>query len=46
MAGTESREREVVKGAYPGDKWQLRVRNMSDKQVTAVFFRLKRANKI
>lgn len=46
MAGTESREREAVKGAYSGDRWKSRVRNMSDNQITAIYLRLKRQNKI
>lgn len=46
MAGTESKEREALKQAYSGPKWHKRVVEMSDAQVTAVYLRLKKQNKI
>lgn len=39
-------KRELLKGAYPGDKWAEKVDNMSDSQVTATYLRLKSQNKI
>lgn len=46
MAGHESKEREALKTAYSGKKWQKRVSEMSDQQVIAVYLRLKKQNKI
>ena len=46
MAGTESKEREAVKAAYPSRKWATRVKNMSDAQVLAVYLRLKSQGKV
>lgn len=46
VAGHESKEREAVKSAYSGKKWHKRVAEMSDDQVIAVYFRLKKQNKI
>lgn len=44
--GTESREREAVKAAYPSGKWASKVTKMSDQQVTAVYLRLKAQGKV
>jgi hypothetical protein len=39
--------RETLKQAYPDSKtWSKRVSNMTEGQVTAIFFRLKREGKI
>jgi hypothetical protein len=32
--------RNIVRTAYPGDKWKARVDNMSDNQVMAIYFRM------
>lgn len=46
MAGTESKEREAVKAAYPSQKWITKVSKMSDAQVIAVYMRLKAQGKV
>lgn len=46
MAGTNSKEREAVKAAYPSRKWETKVDHMSDDQVTAVYLRLKLQGKV
>lgn len=52
MAGTESAQREAVKGAYrnlngqPAPKWATKVNHMTDEQVTAVYLRLKKQGKV
>jgi hypothetical protein len=38
--------REMVKKAYPGEKWAAKVNRMSDQQAFAVFVRLRRQGKI
>lgn len=44
---TTTRERELVKGAYPhSPTWKSKVDRMSDRQVTAIFLRFKREGKI
>lgn len=32
--------RNIVREAYPGDKWQSKVDNMPDNQVMAIYFRM------
>ena len=32
--------RDIVRTAYPGDKWKAKVGNMSDNQVMAIYFRM------
>ena len=32
--------RNIVRTAYPGDKWKNKVNNMSDNQVMAIYFRM------
>lgn len=44
--GTESKERAAIHAAYPSAAWKQKVKAMSDKQVTAVYLRLKKAGKI
>jgi hypothetical protein len=40
-------KRELIKQAYPHSKtWPVRVDKMSEGQVTAIFFRLKREGKL
>ncbi len=46
MTKTNSKEREAVKAAYPGPKWADKVKHMTDEQVIAVYFRLKRNGKV
>lgn len=52
MIGTESKEREAIKQAYvglerkPTASWLAKVANMGDKQVIAVYMRLKKTGKI
>lgn len=46
MAGTESKEREAVKAAYPSRKWATKVSKMDDQQVIAVYLRLKSQGKV
>lgn len=38
--------RKRVSKAYPGDKWKTRVRNMTDDQIIAIFYRLVEKGKI
>jgi hypothetical protein len=46
-SGTESKEREAVKAAYPhSTKWATKVSRMSDQQVTAVYLRFKSQGKV
>ena len=40
------RKRELVKQAYPHKAWALKVDNMSDAKVVAIFLSLKRRNRI
>lgn len=40
------RERELVKKAYTGERWANKVNRMSDQQIIAIFFRLRRQGKI
>jgi hypothetical protein len=45
MSGISTRE--LVKKAYPNSiKWSKKVDNMTDGQVTAIFFRLRKEGKI
>jgi predicted secreted protein len=52
MSGTESKEREALKQAYTGlegkptSSWLAKVANMGDRQVIAVYMRLKNTGKI
>ena len=46
MSGTESKEREAVKAAYPSKKWMDKVKKMDDGQVIAIYRRLKSQGKI
>lgn len=46
MGGTESKEREALRKAYPSKKWTLKVNKMSDNQVIAIYKRLKLQGKI
>lgn len=40
-------KRELVRQAYPHSKtWPVKVKNMSESQIVAVFFRLKKEGKI
>ena len=39
-------KREVLKRVYSGQKWQRKVDNMADDQVTAIYLRLKTQGKI
>ncbi len=39
-------KRDAVKGAYKGEKWKLKVDNMTDDQVTAIYIRLKGQGKV
>jgi hypothetical protein len=40
-------KRELIQQAYPHSKtWPAKVKNMSESQVTAIFFRLRREGKI
>lgn len=41
-----AQQREALKGAYPGEKWVEKVKNMTDAQVTATYLRLKGQNKV
>ena len=41
-----NKERELLKKAYPGQRWIDKVNSMSDAQVIAVYFRLKKLGKI
>jgi hypothetical protein len=38
--------RELIKKAYPGNKWADKVNRMSDQQAFAVFVRLRQKGKI
>lgn len=40
------KEREALKGAYSGDKWQAKVELMTDSQVHAIFLRLRQQGKV
>jgi hypothetical protein len=44
MGGISTRE--LVKQAYPGPKWAAKVNAMTDAQVVAIFFKLKRQGRI
>lgn len=46
MAFTQKQMREWVTKAYNGRFWPDKVKKMSDEQVLAIFFRLRRAGKI
>lgn len=46
MAVTTIKKREAVLAAFPSKKWRDKVDKMSDKQVIAVYFRLKEQQKI
>jgi len=39
-------KREALKGMYRSDGWHKRVDTMSDKQVVAIYLRLKQQNKL
>lgn len=39
-------KREALKGAYSGDKWINKVKDMTDDQVTAIYLRLKGQGKV
>lgn len=39
-------KRNVVKGAYKGDKWKQKVDNMTEEQVVAIYIRLKAQGKV
>lgn len=41
-----ARKRLVVSQAYPGTRWQERVKKMPDSQIIALYFRLKAKGKI
>jgi hypothetical protein len=43
---TNSREREMVKQAYPSKNWTRKVNEMSDTQVYAIYLRFRREGKI
>lgn len=40
------KKRQALLAAYPGEKWADKVRQMSDKQVVAIYINLKRQNKL
>jgi hypothetical protein len=46
VGGTNTKEREALKGAYSGEKWIDKVNRMSDAQVVAVYMRLRAQGKI
>jgi hypothetical protein len=39
-------KRQALFGAYPGEKWAEKVKQMSEAQVIAVYMNLKRQNKV
>ena len=39
-------QRELIKKAYPTKAWAIKVDKMSDSQVTAIFFSLRRQGKV
>lgn len=39
---TTEQVRVIVSNAYPGDAWKKKVKNMTDQQVMAIYFRLQR----
>lgn len=41
-----NQKREALKGAYSGKKWADKVDSMSDKQVIAMYLRLKNQGKV
>lgn len=46
MADNMLLKRREVEKAYHGEKWQAKVRKMSDQQVIAVYLRLKSQGKV
>jgi hypothetical protein len=46
MANDIEQKRSAVATAYPGSKWRDKVLKMSDAQVIAVYFNLKKQHKI
>lgn len=44
--GTDTREREQLKKAYDSKDWARKVDKMSNAQVTAIYLRLKKQNRI
>lgn len=46
MSDDIPQKRRLVKEAYDGKTWHDKVDKMSDQQIIAVYFRLKRTNKI
>lgn len=46
MSWTESPQREAVKNLYPGAGWQNKVKVMTDKQIIAIYLRLKAEGKV
>lgn len=38
--------RSLVIRAYPGPRWETKVRNMSDNQIVAMYYRLVQSGKI
>lgn len=46
MAKTETKERQAVRAAYSGPIWALKVDQMEDDQIVAVYMRLRITGKI
>jgi hypothetical protein len=42
----EEQKRALVTKAYPGNSWAAKVAAMSDSQILAIYFRLKRQGKV
>ncbi len=43
---SDMKEREQLKALYPSKKWAEKVDKMSESQVSAIYLRLKRQNKL
>lgn len=43
---TQIKEREALKAVYPNPRWAIKVEQMTDTEVVAVYLRLKSQNKL
>lgn len=46
MSSNEEDERELLKGAFPNEKWAKKVDRLSDAEVVAIILRLRQQGKL